>query len=49
MSVEAMAWALDADCTSNLKITMIGLANHAHADGSQRIYSLWTRWPATPA
>lgn len=34
MSVEAMAWALETECKGTLKITLIGLANHAHANGT---------------
>lgn len=35
MSVEAMAWAFGAPIGGNAKVVLLGLANHAHADGSR--------------
>ncbi len=34
MSVQAMSWALSAPCSGNHKVVLLGLANHAHPDGS---------------
>lgn len=40
MSVEAVAWALTVPVGSNQKVVLIGLANHAHPDGSNTYPSL---------
>lgn len=34
MSVEAMAWAFSVPVTANTKLVLLGLANHAHKDGT---------------
>lgn len=35
MSVEAITWALRVPIGGNAKVVLLGLANHAHPDGSQ--------------
>jgi pyocin large subunit-like protein len=41
MSIESLAWALRQDCPSpTMKLVLIGLANHAHPDGTAEA------WPA---
>lgn len=42
MSVEAVAWALNIPVGANMKVVLIGLANHAHADGTDAYPSLDT-------
>jgi hypothetical protein len=42
MSIEAVKWALDAPLGGNAKVLLIGLANHAHPDGSESYPSLDT-------
>jgi hypothetical protein len=42
MSIEAVAWALSVPVGGNEKIMLLGLANHAHPDGSETYPSLDT-------
>lgn len=42
MSIEAVAWALTVPLGGNLKVLLIGVANHAHADGTEAYPSLAT-------
>lgn len=42
MSVEAVGWALNAPLGGNAKIMLLGMANHAHADGTEAYPSLDT-------
>lgn len=35
MSIEAMSWALGVPIGGNAKVVLLGLANHAHADGTE--------------
>lgn len=42
MSVEAVSWALSVPVGGNAKIVLLGLANHAHPDGSEAYPSLRT-------
>lgn len=42
MSIEAMAWALTVPVGGNEKVMLLGLANHAHADGTEAYPSLDT-------
>lgn len=42
MSIEAVKWALEAQVGGNAKVLLIGLANHAHPDGTEAYPSLDT-------
>lgn len=42
MSVEAVTWALSVPVSGNAKIVLLGLANHAHPDGSEAYPTLRT-------
>lgn len=42
MSVEAVSWALTVPVGGNQKVVLIGLANHAHPDGTESYPSLDT-------
>lgn len=42
MSIEAMTWALGVPVGGNQKVMLLGLANHAHPDGSEAYPSLDT-------
>lgn len=42
MSIEAIAWALRVPVGGNQKVCLLGLANHAHPDGSEAYPSLDT-------
>jgi hypothetical protein len=42
MSIEAITWALRVPVGGNSKVVLLGLANHAHPDGSESYPSLET-------
>lgn len=42
MSIEAVAWALSVPVGGNAKVILLGLANHAHNDGTEAYPSLDT-------
>jgi hypothetical protein len=42
MSVEAVAWALRVPVGGNAKVVLLGIANHAHHDGTEAYPSLQT-------
>lgn len=42
MSVEAISWALSVPLGGNLKVVLIGIANHAHEDGTNAYPSVRT-------
>src|SRR4051794_3833576 len=42
MSIEAVAWALTVPIGGNAKVILLGLANHAHPDGTEAYPSLDT-------
>jgi hypothetical protein len=42
MSVEAFTWALSVPVGGNAKVVLLGLANHAHPDGSESYPALDT-------
>lgn len=42
MSIEAISWALNVPVGGNQKVMLIGLANHAHPDGTESYPSLDT-------
>jgi hypothetical protein len=42
VSVEAFTWALNVPIGGNAKVILLGLANHAHPDGSEAYPSLET-------
>lgn len=42
MSIEAVSWALGVPVGGNEKVMLLGLANHAHPDGSNAYPALGT-------